>query len=146
MADRGVGRGIDTNVLVRYLVADDADQHRAASVLIEESCTPEAPGLVHPVVLCELVWVLRQAYKVPRPEIVAALRLILTAPTLRVLEAPAVEAAVDLFEQHTADFADAYLSVRYQEAGSALVTFDRKASRLPGVRYLQPGGTGADDA
>ena len=136
-------RGLDTNVLVRYLVADDAEQHAAAVALVEGELTPEAPGLVAPVALCELVWVLRSVYGVPKPEIVAALRLVLSVRTLRVLDAPAVRAALDHYEDHAADFADALLSVQYQAEGSALATFDRAASRLPGARQL--GEVATDD-
>ena len=129
-------RGLDTNVLARYLVADDPEQHAAAAALIEGELTPESPGLVAPVALCELVWVLRQVYKVPKPDIVAALRLVLSVRTLRVLNEPAVRAALGLFERYAADFADALLSVQYQAEGFGLVTFDRHASKLPGASRL----------
>lgn len=130
-------RGLDTNVLARYLVADDAEQHAEAVALIEGVLTPEAPGLVHPVALCELVWVLRQVYKVPKPKIVDALRLILSVRTLRVLEEDAVRDALDLYESHSADFADALLHVAYASEGGALVTFDRAASKLPGAAEMK---------
>ena len=129
-------RGLDTNVLVRYLVGDDPDQYEHARALVEDDLTPEAPGLVHPVALCELVWVLRSVYDVPKGEIVEALRLVLSVRTLRVLDEPAVRAALDLYEAHAADFADALLSVEYREAGTGLATFDRHASRLPGGSRL----------
>ncbi|MEM6287924.1 MAG: type II toxin-antitoxin system VapC family toxin [Bacteroidota bacterium] len=132
-------RGLDTNVLARYLLADDLGQHEAARALIEDELTPEAPGLVDPVALCELVWVLRQVYKVPKDDIVRALRLVLSVRTLRVLDRAAVRAATDLFEAHGADFADCLLHVRYREAGSALATFDRAASGLPDARRLRSG-------
>ena len=129
-------RGLDTNVLARYLLADDPDQHAEASELIETELTPEAPGLVHPVVLCELVWVLRQVYKVPKADVVHALRQILALPTVRVLDRAAVREAVDLYDTHAADFADCYLLVKYRAAEADLTTFDRAASRLPGARRL----------
>ena len=132
----GAVRGLDTNVLARYLVADDPDQHERARALVEDDLTPEAPGLVDPVVLCELVWVLRSVYGVPKPEIVDALRLVLAVRTLRVLDGPAVREAVGLYEAHEADFADALLSVRYRAQGTGLATFDRAASRLPGASRL----------
>lgn len=135
-------RGLDTNVLIRYLVADDPEQHAAATALIEDELTPEDPGLVHPVALCELVWVLHQVYKVPKPDVVAALRLVLAVRTLRVLDEATVRAALDLFEHYAADFADALFSVAYQTEGSALATFDRAASQLPHAQRL---GTGAPD-
>ena len=144
-----LARGLDTNVLVRYLLADDEAQHAAATALIEGELTPEAPGLVHPVALCELVWVLRQVYKVPKPDVVAALRLVLAVRTLHVLDEAPVRAALDLFERAgtdggpAADFADALLSVQYQAEGSALATFDRAASRLPHAHRLGSVASGA---
>lgn len=133
-------RGLDTNVLVRYLVGDDPEQHEHARALIEDELTPEDPGLVHPVALCELVWVLRQVYNVPKLEVVQALRLVLSVRALRVLDEPSVRDALALYGAHAADFADALLSVQYQAAGTGLVTFDKGASRLPGATRLGMGG------
>ena len=129
-------RGLDTNVLARYLLEDDPDQYERARTLIEDELTPDDPGLVHPVALCELVWVLRSVYGVPKPEIVEALRLVLSVRTLRVLDGPAVREAVALYEAHPADFADALLSVQYRAAGTGLATFDRGASKLTGAARL----------
>lgn len=135
-------RGLDTNVLARYLVGDDPEQYDAARAFIEDELSPEAPGLVHPVALCELVWVLRHVYSVPRAEVVHALRVLLSVRTLRVLCEAAVRDALALYEgvgtdgQPPADFADALLSVEYTAAGTGLATFDRAASRLPHARRL----------
>lgn len=126
-------RGLDTNVLLRYFVADDPEQHAEAAALIEDTLTPEAPGLVHPVALCELVWVLRSAYEVPKPKIVAVLRLALSVRSLRILDEPRVRDALALYEAHSADFADCLLHAAYQYEGTRLSTFDRAAARLPGA-------------
>lgn len=133
-------RGLDTNVLLRYLLADDPAQHTAAVRLIEEELTPDTPGLVHPVALCEVVWALRQVYKVPKEDIVATLRLILAVRSLRVLEEPRVREALELYAAHGADFADALLHVAYRAEGDGLATFDRAAGRLPGARLVQTAG------
>lgn len=129
-------RGLDTNVLVRYLVADEPTQHAAAVALVENELTPERPGLVHPVALVELVWVLRQVYRVPKLEIVTTLRRLLTVRSVHVLEAHRVRDALDLWEAHGADFADALLHTAYVAEGGALVTFDRAAGRYPGAHRL----------
>ena len=133
-----VARGLDTNVLARYLVGDDAAQQEAAREHIEDVCTPERPGLVHPVMVCELVWVLRSAYDASAEEIAEALDLLLRVRSLRVLDETAVRAALALYRTHAGvDFADAYLHVAYQAAGTAgLATFDRRAARLPGALKL----------
>ena len=132
-AGRGPALGLDTNVLLRYLLADDARQHAAAAALIDDVLTPAAPGLVHPVVLCEAVWALRQVYKVPKADVVRALARVLGAPTLRVLDAARVREALHLYESHAADFADALLSVSYRAEGAGLVTFDQAAQAFPGA-------------
>jgi len=53
--------GLDTNVLVRYIVRDDEKQSAAATRLIEAKCTTDNPGRVSSIVLCELAWVLTRA-------------------------------------------------------------------------------------
>lgn len=135
-----VNRGLDTNVLVRYLIGDDAEQFEQARAFVEDELTAGDPGLVHPVALCELVWVLRQVYKVPKSEVVDALRLVLSVRTLRVLDGHAVREALALYGAHAADFADCLLSVQYRTEGTELTTFDKGAARLPGARRLGSAG------
>ncbi len=57
--------GLDTNVLVRYIVRDDPVHTALAEMLIEQHCSEENPGFVSHIVLCELCWVLTRAYKMP---------------------------------------------------------------------------------
>lgn len=54
--------GLDTNVLVRYIVQDDAKQARLATRHLESQCTPDSPGRINVIVLCELAWVLARGY------------------------------------------------------------------------------------
>ena len=70
-------KGIDTNVLVRYLVRDDPDQTRKARRFITEECSKDVPGLVNRIVLCEVVWVLESTYDYPRDKVALALGKIL---------------------------------------------------------------------
>ena len=63
---------LDTNVLVRFLVDDDAEQVQAARTLLE-SLTAERPAFICREVMIELVWVLERAYRLPRDRIAAVL-------------------------------------------------------------------------
>ncbi len=65
--------GLDTNILVRHIVRDDPIQTDVATQLIDTSCTVEEPGFVSLVVLVELVWVLGNGYKHPKPLITSVL-------------------------------------------------------------------------
>lgn len=55
--------GLDTNVILRYLLQDDSEQTEQANRLIMSRCSKEQPCWIAVIVLCELAWVLRAAYK-----------------------------------------------------------------------------------
>jgi predicted nucleic-acid-binding protein len=57
--------GLDTNILVRYIVRDDEAQTELATHLIETKCTREQPGFIALLVLIELVWVLSRPLSIP---------------------------------------------------------------------------------
>ena len=58
--------GLDTNVLVRYLTQDDPAQARRANAVINDALDRDERCAVGIVVLCEAVWVLRDAYRLDR--------------------------------------------------------------------------------
>jgi predicted nucleic-acid-binding protein len=129
-------KGIDTNVLLCYLVEDDADQARRAARFLLEECTVEDPGLVNRVVLCELVWVLHSGYGYSRVEVVHALDAIMSAAQLNVEDRHEAAEAVDAY-RNGADFADGLIAAVNRRLGCEhTVTFDRKASRRPGFIAL----------
>ena len=128
---------LDTNVLTRYLVADEPRQAAAARRLIESSCTTESPGVVSLVVLCELVWVLAQGYGYPRDQVALVLRRLLSAQDLAVERSELAWQALNLYEDSSADFSDYVigLSGRQQKA-EATWTFDRRAAKSPLFRIV----------
>jgi len=69
--------GLDTNILVRLLVADDPEQTERARKLVSARCTRESPGFINCIVLAELVWVLSGAYGLSRSQIANAVEALL---------------------------------------------------------------------
>jgi predicted nucleic-acid-binding protein len=129
--------GLDTNVLVRYIVQDDEKQAQQATRYIEENCTSESPGRVNVIVLSELTWVLSRGYKYDRPVIVSVLRRMLSSPELAVDEDEAVWQALNAYEKGAAGFADCLLGIINRRAGaSSTVTFDKKAAKEPFFELL----------
>jgi len=61
--------GLDTNVVISYLVQDDKKQSAAANRFIEKSLTTDAPGYINHISLCEIVWVIQRCYDVTRPQV-----------------------------------------------------------------------------
>jgi predicted nucleic-acid-binding protein len=125
--------GLDTNVLVRYLTADDPRQSRRAAALVAEAVSAGDRLFVGAVVLCELVWVLRGAYSLDRPTIAMALDRILATAQIEIDEKDIVREALEDYRAGSGDFADYVIGRRAREAGcEKTATFDRrlKASGL----------------
>jgi predicted nucleic-acid-binding protein len=129
--------GIDTNVLVRYLVRDEPRQTAAATRFVEAECTPESPGFVSLVVLCELVWVLGRGYRYEQRRIAEVLAGLLAAADLEIESAEIAWQALNRFEHGKGDFADAVIGLvgRAQKAEST-VTFDRTTAESDLFRLL----------
>lgn len=128
---------LDTNVLVRFLVQDDLAQAELAASVIDQ-LTDDARGFVSREVLIELVWVLERAYRLGRAEIAVSIDGLLTATELEVEGSDEVAPAIELYRNDGFGFADLMIAAAARRAGaSEMVTFDRKAARLHGVRLLR---------
>ena len=131
--------GLDTNVLVRYLVQDDAAQAALATAAIS-ALTEAAPGWIAREVMVETVWVLERAYRLPKGEIADAIDGLLAARELVVEEADRVGLAAQRWRDGGAGFADQMIALAGQGAGCReTLTFDAKAAKIPGMRQLQAG-------
>ena len=128
--------GLDTNVLLRYVVQDDAKQATLATQLIETTLSDDELGWIATVVLCELVWVLEGPYDYARNAIVATLQRLFEIARFRV-EQPAIAwRALDAYRTG-ADFADAMIALGNERDGCTYTaTFDRGAAKLKQVRLL----------
>ncbi len=116
---------VDTNVLVRSVVRDDARQARAA----DKALTEAALIAVSLPCLCEFVWVLRKVYRFADAEIATAIRA-LAAVEKVAMNRSAVEAGLALLEAG-GDFADAIMAHEGQWLGAEVfVSFDQQAVSL----------------
>ena len=118
--------GLDTNVLVRYLTQDEPAQARKAAAVIEEAATKGEKLLIHPVVLCELVWVLETAYGYGRSDVATTLDRILRTAQFEVSDKEIVWSAWADYRSGKADFADYLIGRANGRLGAAhTVTFDQ---------------------
>lgn len=116
-------RAIDTNVLVRYLVGDDARQAQAARRLVEHE--PVWLGLT---VLLEAIWVLESAYAFPPAAIAEGVELFLGLPNVHVEGATQVARALEA-QRGGAEFADALHVACSVPSAASFATFDRHLAR-----------------
>jgi predicted nucleic-acid-binding protein len=115
----------DTNVLVRAVTGDNAQQSSAAQTALKKA---DVVALAIPA-LCELVWVLSQGYKIPTGDIAEAIRRLMNGANV-VVNRPAAEAGLALLEAG-GDFADGVIAYEGSWLGAdAFVSFDKKAVKL----------------
>jgi predicted nucleic-acid-binding protein len=128
--------GLDTNVVVRYIVQDDAVQSKKATTLLE-SLTDDNQGFIPLVSIVELVWVLQSCYAADRKEISNVLDLLLQMKSIVIEQFEIVTKALRLFSGNNADFADCLVERSAFSAGCEYTaTFDKKASKTTGMKLL----------
>jgi predicted nucleic-acid-binding protein len=116
---------IDTNVLARAVLQDDAEQaHTAAKILEEASLIA-----VSLPCLCELAWILLRGAQFPREKVAIAIRALLDVDNVA-MNRPAVEAGLSILEAG-GDFADGVIAYEGNWlGGETFVSFDKKAVSL----------------
>ena len=125
--------GIDTNVLVRFLVRDDPAQFERARRLLKREAGKGETVLISMLVLLEAEWVLRSRYALAKQEIADALSSLLDSVELTFEDEPSVEQALFVWKDSAAEFADCLINARHRALGCrATATFDARAAKLPG--------------
>jgi predicted nucleic-acid-binding protein len=126
--------GLDTNVLVRLLIEDDATQTRRARKLVDAAIAEQEAVLVSLPVLLETEWVLRSRYELSRDAILALLRAALEARELAFEDESAVEEAIFNWQDSRCGFSDCLIIAHNRRLGCrSTATFDTRAARLPGA-------------
>jgi len=125
--------GIDTNVLVRFLVRDDLAQFEKARNLIHQEVSAGNRLVINQLVLLETEWVLRSRYRLTRQQMMETISALLDALDVQFEDEPAVEEALYVWRDTRADFADCLIGARNRRLGCrATASFDSKAAKLPG--------------
>jgi predicted nucleic-acid-binding protein len=125
--------GIDTNVLVRFLVRDDEAQFEKARKLIKREVAAGSSVLVNQLVLLETEWVLRSRYSLAKNLIIQAISGLLDASDVRFEDEQVIEEALFIWKDSAADFADCLIGAKNRRLGCrSTATCDTKASKLPG--------------
>ncbi|MBF0383044.1 MAG: type II toxin-antitoxin system VapC family toxin [Magnetococcales bacterium] len=122
--------GLDTNVIVRFLLQDDSQQTIEATKLIEKICSNKSPCWLSIIVLCELTWVLRSTYKLERHVINSLIEEILLTSQFQVAHSNIVREALKICQQSNLDLPDAIIGKLNESDGcKTTITFDKKAGR-----------------
>jgi len=130
-------RGLDTNILIRFLIADDPKQSITVRSLFQRGIREGKRFHVSTIVLCEIVWVLRTVYRFTRRETVLSLDSLLESSFLEIQDLDLVQHALDDYREGRADFADYLIGCQNRRAGCTdTLTFDSDLASSPGFALL----------
>jgi predicted nucleic-acid-binding protein len=128
--------GLDTNVLVRYIMQDDPIQSLKANRLIE-SLSDSNTGYITVVSVIEIYWVLTSSYGLTGAQVSRALEAILRTRQFLVERADQVARALRVYDGGKADFADCLIERSAISAGcTQVMTFDVAASKHAGMTLV----------
>lgn len=129
--------GVDTNLLLRFILQDDDVQSIAARRFFE-NVDAARPAYINTIVLIEFIWTARRRIKMTRQELIAVLSGFLDSTNIVLEDEPLVELALDEMISSGAEFTDIFLALKNIKAGcERTLTFDaHAATAVPGMELL----------
>lgn len=129
--------GLDTNVLLRFLLKDDELQGERASKAIRQAVARNEPVFVGVIVLCEVVWVLASRYGYRKPQLLGLLEEFLGTSRFEIERRDLVRKALDDYRANKVDFADCLIGRTNEACGCQhTLTFKRPLKSLDTFRVL----------
>lgn len=125
---------LDANVVLRYLLADDAKQSPEAVELIENA--PDGSLHLSAIILAEVTWTLKSYFGVPRDQISSAIQRVLAQPSVAV-DATTLD-AVARYANTKVDFVDCALAAAGAATGLPVATFDKDYRKFPDATTKRP--------
>ena len=113
----------DTNVLIRAIVADDADRAIVAQRALDEA----SEVVISTPALCETVWALMKVYRWGSADVLATIQQLIEGANVSV-DREAVDFGLRVMGKG-ADFADGMIAYDGARSGGIYVTFDRPVAR-----------------
>lgn len=123
-------KGLDTNILVRFLVGDDEQQGKQVYQILKKAEADKQELFVPLVVILELIWVLESVYEIKRQDIIDTLSELLLMPILKFEHQSALQYCMQSAPKNSYDLADLLIAHCAKEQGcETMMTFDKKAAK-----------------
>ena len=123
-------KGIDTNILVRFLVGDDELQAKKVYNIFKKAELNKNELFVPLLVVLELIWVLESVYDITRDKIIDSISELLLLPVLNFEHRSALQQFTQTAHENSYDLSDLIIAHSAKEQGcKTVITFDRKASK-----------------
>jgi predicted nucleic acid-binding protein len=129
---------LDTNIILRHALGDDAAHARQARRLFEQAAEGSLRLLVPSLVIAQVVWTLESFYRASREYITGLLKALLETPGVTALEPQVVSRCIEIYRAHNIEIVDAYLVALAEETKTpVLATFNKRDfRRFPHLKLI----------
>lgn len=121
---------VDTNVFLRFLLDDIPVQRQEAEMLFSKAKKGTVEVFVPQIVVFELEFVLRKYYQLPKPEVILKIKSLINTPYFQISDRQTFIMALNIFDNSTFSFVDAFLMTTAQNSEGQLFSFDKKINKL----------------
>lgn len=130
---------VDTNIFLRFLLADHPKQSPACKKLFEKASKGKITLVTLPIVIAEICWVLHTYYKESRREVSEKLKVILLFKGLDLPHQNILIMACEIFESKNMDFLDAYIAAWLKSKDiNSIYSYDKDYNKIGGIRRMEP--------
>ena len=123
-------KGLDTNILVRFLVGDDEIQARKVYKIFKIAEAEKQEFYVPLLVILELIWVLESVYEIQRKELLDSIGDLLLMPIFQFEHQSVLHQFIQNAYGNNYDLSDLLIAHSAKEQGcDSVITFDKKVSK-----------------
>ena len=131
-------RWVDANVILRFITKDPPEMAARAARLMAKAEKGEVVLYIAPLVVAEIIWVLKSFYHYTMTDIAQVMSALISAAGIEVDDRALLFRAVEQSRDRNVDFVDAYLALQAAAQGEPVCTFDETDfKRLP-VEWMTP--------
>ncbi len=124
-------KGIDTNILIRFLTGDDEQQAKTVYNIFKKAESEKSELFVSLLVVLELIWVLESVYNIPRAEILDSISNLILMPILKFEYQSILQQFTRSAQGNKYDISDLLIAHSAHDQGcETVLTFDKKASEF----------------
>lgn len=132
-------KGIDTNILIRFLIGDDVQQAKKVYDLFKNAEAQKNEFFVPLLVLLELIWVLESVYEIPRAALLDSINDLTLMPILKFEQQATVQQFLHTAPKNSHDLSDLLIAHSARDSGcDSVLTFDKKASKYDLFELARP--------
>ncbi len=120
---------VDTNFILRYLLADNNTQYEEAKNIFDQVREGKSHIILEQTVFAEVIFVLSSFYKIPKNKIIDIMRSLLSYKGLEA-EIDLLNISLDIYHKHNIHIVDSIIAAKSQINSMPVLTFDKKLKRL----------------